>query len=215
MSEGSEVVEFDDFASNNEEDEEEISEDIPDEIVTQPAKRVTKDILLAQFPDGLVLDMHVYCEKCKTLYSAYLEPRKLSESAIAMIYAVDWKPRLLMTEEIAEVDQEDAIEEKIDIVQLAPAIRILAALEAPKKKSCLSPLIHEYMKTEPGQFRAQEAQRQAETLVTLTDSLSFLLTPLAFRSQPKEVHSVGYLYLSETTIQQVKAKIKKHKTKKV
>jgi hypothetical protein len=210
-----EVVEFDDFASGGEEEEEEVSEDIPDEIITQPAKRVTKDILLAQFPDGLVLDMHIFCEKCKTLYSARLEPQKLSESAIALIYAVEWKPRLIMTEEVAEVDQEDAIEEKIDIVQLAPIIRILAALEAPKKKSCLSPLIHEYMKTEPGQFRVLEAQRQAETLVTLTDSLSFLLTPLAFRSQPKEVHSVGYLYLSEATIQQVKAKIKKHKAKKV
>jgi len=214
MGDDLEIVEFDDFASGDEEEEEEISEDIPDEIITQPAKRVTQDVLLAQFPDGLVLDIHVFCEKCKTLYSAHLEPHKLSESEIALIYAVEWKPRLIMTEEVAEVDPEDAIEERIDIVQLAPVIRLLAALEAPKK-SCLSPLIHEYMKTQPGLLRAQEAQRQAETLVTLTDSLSFLLTPLAFRSQPKEVHSVGYLYLSETTIQQVKAKIKKHKTKKV
>ena len=104
MGDDLEIVEFDDFASGDEEEEEEISEDIPDEIITQPAKRVTQDVLLAQFPDGLVLDIHVFCEKCKTLYSAHLEPHKLSESEIALIYAVEWKPRLIMTEEVAEVD---------------------------------------------------------------------------------------------------------------
>lgn len=214
MGDDSEVVEFDDFASGDDEEEEEISEDIPDEIVVQPAKRVAKDNLLAQFPQGLVLDLHVFCEKCKTLYSACLEPHQLSEDDIALIYAVEWKPHLVLAEDVAEADPEDAIEEKIDIVQLAPVIRLLAALES-KKKSCLSSDVHAYLKTKPGEFRALEGERQGRTLVTLTDQLSFLLSPVAFRSQVAETHSIGYLYLSEATIEQVDAKIKKHKTKKV
>lgn len=213
MGDNLEVVEFDDFASSDEEEEEEISEDIPDEVVVQPAKRVAKDELLAQFPQGLVLDLHVFCEKCKTLYSACLDPQQLSEENVALIYAVEWKPRLELIEDAAD-DQEDAIEEKIDIVQLAPAIRMMATLES-KKRSCLSSDIHAYLKTKPGEFRTLEAQRQAATLVTLTDQLSFLLSPLALRSQAAETHSIGYLYLSEATIEQVDAKIKKHKTKKV
>jgi hypothetical protein len=213
MGDDSEVVEFDDFGSGDEEEEEEISEDIPDEVVVQPAKRVAKDELLAHFPQGLVLDLHVFCEKCKTLYSVCLDPQQLSEENVALIYAVEWKPRLELTEDAAD-DQEDAIEEKIDIVQLAPAIRMMATLES-KKRSCLSSDIHAYLKTKPGEFRTLEAQRQAATLVTLTDQLSFLLSPLALRSQAAETHSIGYLYLSEATIEQVDAKIKKHKTKKV
>lgn len=205
-----EIVEFDDFDS---EEEEEVSEDIPDELA-EPSKRIAKDALLQQFPAGLLLDLNVFCEKCKTLYTARLDPRDCTESEIALIYAVEWDPTLVIAEDIAEPETEDAIEEKVDVVQVAPTIRMLAAMESPKK-SCLSSATHTYMKTNPGVFRAKEASRQAKALVEQVKNLSFLLTPVALRSPPGVVHTVGYLYLSETTLEQVDAKIRKHKMKSV
>lgn len=203
-----EVVVFDDFDS---EEEEEVSEGIPDELA-EPSKRVAKDALLEQFPAGLLLDLNVFCERCKTLYTARLDPRHLSESEIAMIYAVEWSPTLVIAEDIVEPETEDAIEDKVDVVQVAPAVRVLAAMESPKK-SCLSSATHGYMKTNPGCFRTREATRQANALVEQVKNLSFLLTPVSLRSPPGAVHTIGYLYLSETTLEQVDAKIKKHKTK--
>lgn len=205
-----EIVEFDDFDS---EEEEEVSEDIPDEIA-EPSKRVTKDALLQPFPTGLLLDLNVFCEKCKTLYTARLDPQHCTEAEIALIYSVEWDSTLVIAEDAVEPETEDAIEEKIDVVQMAPVIRVLAAMESPHK-SCLSSATHAYMKTNPGSFRTKEASRQAQALVEQVKNLSFLLSPVALRSPPGAVHSIGYLYISETTLEQVDAKIKKHKVKPI
>lgn len=209
-----EVVEFDDFASDEEEElEEEYSDDIPDELIIQPSKKVAKDSVLQEFPKGLIYNLNVFCEKCKTLYTVRLDAAQLTESNIAHIHMVEWKSQLVMIEDVAEQDQEDAIEEKVDIVQLAPAIQMLAAVES-KKSTCLSPDIHAYMKTKPEEFRALEAKRQAQTLLEQKNNLSFLLSTLAMQVRTAETHTFGYLYLSEATIEQVDAKIKKHKTMK-
>jgi len=208
MSEAKEydLADFGDF--DDEEEEDEVSEQIPDEIVI-PTKKVAKDELLAKFPTGLVLELHVYCEKCKTLYDATLNPSKLSDADIALIYSADWRPKLRLVEDIVDVDLEDAIEAKIDIVQTAPALSLLAALE--KRKSCLSSRIHTYLKTTPGRLRQIADKDEVDVIYGTANNLSFLLTTNATMSKAQTVRSIGYLVVSEDTIDQIDGKIKKHK----
>lgn len=200
------LADFGDF--DDEEEEDEVSEEIPDEIVI-PTKKIAKDELLAQFPAGLVLELHVYCEKCKTLYDASLNTSKLSDADIALIYSADWRPKLRLIEDIPDVDLEDAIEAKIDIVQMAPALSLLAALEG--KKSCLSSRIHTYLKTTPGRLRHIADKDAVDIVYAAANTLSFLLTANATTSKAQTVRSIGYLFVSEDTIDQIDGKIKKHK----
>lgn len=200
------VGDFDDFSSEDEEDE--VSEEIPDELVL-PTKKIAKDELLAKFPAGLILELHVFCEKCKTLYDATLDPTKLSDQDISLIYSADWRPKLHLVEEVPDVDLEDAIEAKIDIVQIAPALSILAAMET--KKSCLSSQMHSYLKTQPSYFRNLADQEIAQTILRSANSLSFLLSANTVTHKAHGVRTIGYLFVSEDSIDQVDGKIKKHK----
>jgi hypothetical protein len=199
------LADFDDFES---EDEDEPSEELPDELII-PTKKITKDELLEKFPTGLILELHVFCEKCKTLHDATLDPSALSDADISLIYSVDWRPKLRLTEDVPDVDLEDAIEATINIVQVAPALSILAALEG--KKSCLSSRIHTYLKTQPGYLKQLSDKRAVATLAATANNLSFCLTSNVVSAAAQNVRTIGYLFVSEDTIDEIDGKIKKHK----
>jgi len=110
---------------------------------------------------------------------------------------------------VPDVDLEDAIEATINIVQVAPALSILAALEG--KKSCLSSRIHTYLKTQPGYLKQLSDKRAVATLAAAANSLSFCLTSNVVSASAQNVRTIGYLFVSEDTIDEIDGKIKKHK----
>lgn len=208
------VIAFDEFSDSGgdpEDEEDEMSAELPERI-EQTAKRLTPDQILEQFPTGLILQLNVFCAKCATQHTIHLDVKTLTEEEVDLIYSVKWESKLRIEEQLDNQEELDEVQvSDIDMIKYGPVLKLLAAVES--NPGCLDRSVHEYLATTPTILKQKGMSMEAVELMDSHPLIPFLLTPRISKFETGQHSNAAFLFVSEYTIDEARAKILKHKNR--